>query len=165
MKRIFSAAILLLLISYVGYIYWPRAINESALARQLEGNHCRFAYEIDQCTQRGLDPLRSLFIESHDCDLWAVQCLTEFRSAKSNDLMIWVLEHKTDVETCDGIRPIRSYAVRYLSENGDLSTIPHLIKLKDSNPVATLSGGASGCTAKPENVDKIQEAISAITNR
>lgn len=153
------------LLAYAGYIYWPRAITESSLARQLAGTHCRFAYDVDQCSNRGLEPIRSLFIENHDCDMWAIQCLGEIKSSTANDVMIWVLEHKSDVETCDGIRPIRSLAVQYLGEYGDQAAIQSLTRLKNSNPVATLSRGASGCTAKLENSDKIQEAITKIENR
>ena len=139
--------------------YWPRAITEAALAAQLEGDHCRFAYEIDHCEQRGFEPLRSALTETHDCDMWAIQCLMEFSSPQARQVMITVLSTKTDVQTCDGVRPIRSYAVKYLGESGDPTAIPPLKTLLTSKPSEKLSAGASGCLPGPESLDVIRGAI------
>ena len=165
MRRFVLTLILALVVSYLGYIYWPRAVTETTIAHQLQGDQCRFAYELGQCIQRGLEPLRSLLVEDHDCDLWAVQCLSTFKTALAGETMLWVLEHKSDIETCDGVIPIRSYAIQYLGDFGDKSAIPALTRLKNSQPTARLSGGASGCLAKPENPQKIEAAIAKILSR
>ena len=158
-NRIILAVMLAGLLAYVANTYWPRTITEESLSRQLKGDHCRFAYEIDQCSQRGFEPLRSLLTEEHDCDMWAIQCLSEFKSPEAVEVMHWVLTQKSDVETCDGARPVRSYAVKYLGENGDPSSIPVLQKLIQSNPIAKLSIGARGCSPKPESLADIRAAI------
>lgn len=144
------------------YQYRPRAINEGSLAAQLSGSHCRFSYDADQCKQRGFEPFRSLLIEDHDCDMWAVQCLMGFNTPRAGQVMINVLRSKTDVETCDGVRPIRTYAVKYLGDSGDRSAIPPLKELLQSSPTVKLSVGASGCQPQPESVDGIRAAISKL---
>lgn len=162
LKRAFVVC-LLLAAAYIAIDrYWPRAITEAALAEQLDGAHCRFSYEIDRCTQRGFEPLRSLLIEEHDCDLWAVQCLMAFKSPEATRELKKVLSTKTDVETCDGVSPIRSYAVEYLGGSGDRSAIEPLKALLASNPTATLSSGAAGCSARPENLTAIRAAIDKL---
>lgn len=143
-------------------VYWPRTPDEYALSQQLAGAHCRFAYENDVCRQRGLEPMRRLFTEDHDCDTWAVKCLSDLRSSAAVDAMITVLSTKTDVQTCDGVRPIRSEAVRYLAKAKDKRALPALRKLAASAPKQTLSGGASGCEPAYENVANIQQAIKSI---
>jgi hypothetical protein len=159
-------AIALLVLVYVGIDrYWPRTITEATLVDQLAGAHCRFAFELDRCEQRGFDPLRSLLTESHDCDMWAVQCLMGYKSPKAVDVMINVLSTKTDVQTCDGVRPVRTYAVEYLGNSGDLSALPPLKKLLASNPTETLSAGASGCRAGSEKLETIRVAIDKLEGR
>lgn len=151
---------------YVGVDrYWPRAITEAALAQQLAGAHCRFEFNLDRCEQRGFEPLRSLLTEDHDCDMWAVRCLMDDKSPKAVSVMINVLSTKTDVQTCDGVRPIRSYAVKYLADSGDHSALAPLKKLLASSPTATLSAGASGCHADPEKLDAIRAAIKKLESR
>lgn len=147
------------------YQYWPRPITEDSLAEQLDGAHCRIAYEIDHCKQRGFEPLRSMLIEDHDCDLWAVQCLMEFKSPQARQVMIKVLSMKSDVETCDGVRPVRSYAVKYLGDSGDRIAISPLRKLLANEPMQRLSSGASGCQPKPESLDAIRAAINKLEIR
>ena len=145
--------------------YWPRNITEVVLSQQLTGAHCRFSYDIDSCEQRGFEPVRSLFTEDHDCDMWAVRCLMDFRSPATENATIIVLSTKTDVQTCDGVRPIRSYAVKYLGDFGSRLALPALKKHLASKPRSKLSRGASGCRAAPEKVEAIRAAITKIENR
>jgi len=153
-------------LAYVGFEnYWPRPATEAALAQQLAGSHCRFAYQIDHCEQRGFEPLRGLFSERHDCDMWAVKCLGDYKSPRAVIEMINVLLTKTDVETCDGVRPVRSFAVAYLGNRGDQSALVPLKKLLARKPNATLSAGASGCQPGLENTDAIRAAINKIEKR
>jgi hypothetical protein len=149
-------------ITVVVHQLWPRSITEESLVAQLAGSHCRFVYEVDHCEQRGIDPLRSLFIEQHDCDLWAVKCLADLKTKTAVEALKQVLETKTDIQTCDGIRPIRSLAVKYLGESGDPTAIEPLQKLLASNPVQTLSPGAAGCDPGPEDLDSISTAIEKL---
>lgn len=149
-------------IIYTTYALWPRPITEAALRQQLAGGHCRFMHDIDQCTQRGIDPFRSLFVEGHDCDLWAVQCLSQFKSPEAVAGMISVLAMKTDVQTCDGVRPIRTLAVNYLADSGDRAAIEPLKRLLASNPTQTLSAGASGCAANAQDKEVIRAAIQKL---
>ena len=141
---------------------WPRKIDEGSLGRQLEGAHCRFVYENGRCQNRGIEPLRGLFVERHDCDLWAVECLSDFSSPRAVEEFIGVLKTKADVQTCDGVRPIRSLAVRYLGNSKDRSAIAPLRELLASNPMQTLSAGASGCRAGPESLERIRDAIQKL---
>ncbi len=152
----------ILLLCWFAFAYWPRAITESALSAQLDGSHCRFVYDIDHCEQRGLDPLRMLFTEDHDCDLWAVQCLMAFDTPEARQAMVRVLSEKSDVQTCDGVRPVRTYAVRYLGNSGDPSALPPLRKLLESKPTQRLSSGAAGCEPGPEDTTEIQNAIKKL---
>ncbi len=145
--------------------HWPRPISEISLSRQLSGNHCQFAFESGQCRQRGLEPLRALFTEQHDCDLWAVQCLKEFRSEAAIAALIRVLSTKTDIQTCDGVRRIRTSAVKLLGEIGDRSALPALRTHLASQPSSRLSAGAAGCRAGPEDTDTIRGAIAKIEGR
>ena len=149
-------------IIYAVYTFWPRAITEAALERQLAGAHCRFIHDTDHCAPRGFAPIQSLLLERHDCDLWAVQCLAGFRTPEAVDGMIAVLSTKTDVQTCDGVYPIRSLAVDYLANSGERRAIEPLKRLLASRPVQTLSAGASGCPAGPENLDAIRTAIERL---
>ena len=142
--------------------YWPRAITEAELAEQLAGAHCRFSYEHDRCMQRGFEPLRSLLTEGHDCDFWAVRCLSDMKSPQATKELLNVLSTKTDVETCDGVSPIRSYAVAYLGDSGDPSAIEPLQALLASSPTATLSSGAVGCSGQPEDLSAIRSAIEKL---
>jgi hypothetical protein len=160
--RLILMALAAVLIGAAGYVYWPRAITETALAQQLAGAHCRFAFEAGQCRQRGLEPMRSLFLEAHDCDMWAVECLGQFKSRAAVEAMLSVIAAKTDVQTCDGVRPVRSYAVRYLGDSGDRSAIEPLRRLLASAPTQTLSAGAAGCRAGPEDLDAIRAAIEKL---
>jgi hypothetical protein len=146
----------------IGYVGWPRAITEQSLSAQLEGAHCRFKYEIDGCTQRSIEPLNAIFIEEHDCDLWAVQCLAEFATQEARQIMVQVLMSKADVQTCDGVSSIRSQAVFYLGNSGDLSAIAPLRELLVSRPMQKLSPGASGCKASSEDLEVIRSAISKL---
>ena len=144
------------------YHYWPREITEDSLAAQLNGSHCRFAFDGDICKQHRFGPFRSLFIEAHDCEIWAVQCLMEFVSPNARQVMINILRSKTDVETCDGVIPVRTYAVKYLGDSGDPSAIVPLEELLQSDPVETLSSGATGCQPGPESLESIRSAISKL---
>ena len=153
------------LIVWAAYQVWPRPITEASLAGQLAGTHCRFAWDIDHCRQRGIEPLRSLLTEDHDCDLWAVQCLMAFKSPQATQAMIGVLSTKSDIETCDGVRPIRSYAVRHLGDSGDRAAIAPLKQLLASNPMPRLSAGASGCRPRPESLEAIRAAIDKLEKR
>ncbi len=164
-KRILYAIVLVGLFSFGLARYWPRPITVVSLSQQLEGVHCRFAHDLSRCYQRGIEPLRSLFTKDHDCDMWAVRCLTEIRSPSVQDAMIKVLVTKADVQTCDGVRPIRSYAVKYLGELGSKSALPALKKHLATEPKSKLSAGASGCQAGPEIVDTIQSAIEKLSQR
>ncbi len=78
------------------------------------------------------------------------------------EALISVLTTKSDIETCDGIYPIRTRAVELLGESGYASAVEPLKRHLASNPVGTLSGGASGCTAEPEPVDVIVEALNKL---
>lgn len=155
---------LLLVSGLVLSAYWPRTIDAQSLSRQLAGEHCRFAinYDSRRCEQRGFDPLRSLFTEDHDCDLWAVQCLAERKSSATVDVMVKVLTTKTDVQTCDGVRPIRTTAVTYLGNSGDVRALRPLKALLARKPKQTLSGGASGCQPAAEDTRPIRRAIEQL---
>ena len=76
--------------------------------------------------------------------------------------MISVLATKTDVQTCDGVRPIRTLAVNYLADSGDRAAIEPLKRLLASNPTQTLSAGASGCAANAEDKEVIRAAIQKL---
>lgn len=115
-------------------VYWPRAINEQSLSQQLAGAHCRYAHDHGECRQRGVEPLRRLFTEDHDCDLWAIKCLAEMQTPEAVDVMITVLKTKTDVQTCDGVRPIRTQAVTYLGNSKDLRALAPLRAHLTSKP-------------------------------
>jgi hypothetical protein len=154
--------LLVAVLAFMAEKYWPRAITETSLASQLAGAHCRFVYDIDHCEQRGIDPLRSLFVEQHDCDIWAVKCLESFKSPQAIEIFIQVLSTKTDIETCDGSRPIRSLAVRYLGNSGDRSAVEPLRQHLSRNPTSRLSSGASGCEPRPEDIDGIKTAIEKL---
>ena len=144
-------------------VYWPRTISVAALHEQLQGHHCHFKYQ-DQCQQRGLEPLQRLLIQRHDCDLWAVQCLNAFKSDEAVDVLLQVIKEKTDIETCDGVYPIRSYAVDQLANNGQNRAVGPLKSLLESRPNAKLSVGASGCTPNPEDPAHIAAAIRKLQN-
>ena len=158
LTTLFAAAGLL----YAAYVMWPRPVTETALRQQLAGAHCRFIHDIDHCAQRGFEPLRSLLLEQHDCDLWAVQCLSQFKSPEAVAGMISVLATKADVQTCDGVRPIRTLAVSYLGDSGNRAAIEPLKRLLASNPTETLSAGASGCAARLEDKGAIRAAIGKL---
>ena len=147
---------------YFANLYWPRSATEVVLVKQLEGQHCRFTYQMDTCEQRGFEPFRSLLLEDHDCDIWAIQCLSKFKSPLAVKAMIDVLSSKNDVETCDGVRPVRTLAVEYLGNSDDRSAIEPLRKLLASNPMEVLSAGASGCQPRPENLDNIRAALKKL---
>ena len=164
-RHIAYSLLVVAMLLYMAEKYWPRAVTEASLARQLAGAHCRFVYEIDHCEQRGIDPLRSLFTEQHDCDLWAVKCLQGFKSPQAVQTLIQVLSTKTDIETCDGSRPIRSLAVRYLGNSGDRSAIKPLRQHLSSNPTARLSSGASGCNPGSEDINGIQTALENLERK
>ncbi len=161
----FVVAVLVGTFGWMGYVLWPRAITERSLSSQNAGSHCRFEYGADGCIQRGIHPLRSLLLEKHDCDYWAVQCLADFDTPEARDIMIEVLKTKADVQTCDGVIPVRSHAVRYLGDSGDISAVEPLRALMASEPMETLSAGATGCDANAEDLELIQAAISKLEGR
>ncbi len=161
-KRWLTVLVILGIAALAADRYWPRPITEAALSQQLAGAHCRFAHSSDRCEQRGFEALSGLLVETHDCDLWAVQCLADMKSPEAVTAMIDVLTRKTDVETCDGLRPIRTSAVVYLGNAGDRRALPALRQHLASNPTASLSAGASGCSAGPEDTTIIRDAISKL---
>ena len=83
----------------------------------------------------------------------------EFDTPEARQAMIRVISEKTDVQTCDGVRPIRTYAVRYLGNSGDPSALPPLQKHLESKPKQRLSSGAAGCKPGPEDITEIHDAI------
>jgi hypothetical protein len=156
------AAVLVGAVGWMGYVSWPRTISEQSISAQIAGGNCRFEYGANGCTQRGIQPLKALFVEEHDCDYWAVQCLADFDTQEARQIMIEALKTKADVQTCDGVVPVRSRAIEYLGNSGDISAIEPLRNLMASQPMQTLSAGATGCEAKGEDLEFIRTAISKL---
>ncbi len=116
----------LVLVATLGYVLdrtWPREPTIERLERQLAGSRCDFTFESDRCAWRGFEPLAALLTTWHDCDLWAVQCLGGLPGSGAVAPLIEVLRTKTDIETCDGVLPIRTFAVSSLGRIGDRAAI------------------------------------------
>lgn len=135
----------------------------SELRNQLAGEHCRFDHVYEKgCVARGVG-LRQWFLsEPHHCDVAAVECLSSMTNPAAYETLISVLTTKSDIETCDGTYPIRTRAVELLGESGYAPAVEPLRRHLASNPVGTLSGGASGCAAGSEPVDVIVEALNKL---
>lgn len=134
------------------------------LKAQLAGEHCRFDYASGAgCKARSEGFWQWLLREPHHCDEAAVLCLGEIKTPASYDALIGVLRSKTNIETCDGGYPIRSLAVEFLGESRYTPAIEPLRELLASGPVETYSSGASGCSADPEPVEVITDALTRLS--
>ena len=131
----------------------------TSLERQLAGEACRFEGDDDGCRLRAFHLFDLLARERHTCDLWAVRCLGRIGGPDAVQALVRVLATKADVETCDGVVPVRSMAVAVLGSLGDPSAVEPLRRLKASRPHRRLSAGASGCPAGPEGDHAIDEAL------
>jgi len=137
----------------------------ASLQRQLAGEHCHYRqelYEAEGCRRHQLNLAQRLFLSDEECELWAVRCLGELRSPDAVSTLIGVLDTKADIETCDGVIPVRSTAVSLLGEIGDKSAIDPLKRLMMQNPKTKLSIGASGCNAQFEGIETVKKALSKL---
>jgi len=130
------------------------------LEDQLQGKSCRFEHGPAGCRARGIRPLDALLLEQHHCDLWAVQCLGDLATPAARQALAGVLRSKADVETCDGVVPIRSEAIRLLGAGGDRAFAYVLQRLKDDGPrMMARSEGATGCETRTEDDRVLDEAL------
>jgi PBS lyase HEAT-like repeat len=147
---------------------WPRPDKPTVamLEGQLSGAHCGYQFEYgEECRPRQSSFFHWLLLSQAECDLWAVKCLGEIKTPAAQQQLINVLTTKTDVETCDGVLPVRSLAVGLLGDGGQPAAIPPLERHLASKPRATLSAGASGCSARPEPEAEIREALRKLQSR
>ncbi len=138
------------------------SVSVTALEAQLAGAQCRFTYEDQRCQRRGFRVADLLFSAEDECDLWAVKCLGTINSAQSTKALIGVLESKADVETCDGVLPVRSEAVTLLGLRADATAIAPLERLLASRPRMKLSSGAVGCAPRLEDDTVIARALEKL---
>lgn len=134
----------------------------AVLAKQLAGAHCQYTHDRDGCQLRNDGFWQWLLREPHHCDEAAVMCLAEMNSPQAHEVLITVLRDKANVQTCDGTYPIRTAAVKALGDSGHAPAIPALEAYRDSAPVETLSSGASGCSANPEPLEPVAEALAKL---
>lgn len=131
-----------------------------ALRSQLAGNHCRFDFPYGRSCELRDEGFWQWFLrEPHHCDEAAVLCLGEIGTQAAHETLLKVLENKADIETCDGVYAVRSGAVKILGASGYKPAIAALEKHLASEPVESYSSGASGCSADPEPVEVIIEAL------
>ncbi|MCB1521823.1 MAG: hypothetical protein KDJ37_14795 [Hyphomicrobiaceae bacterium] len=140
----------------------PSSATVPQLQAQLGGAHCRFTYESERCQSRGFNVIDLLVSSEDECDLWAVQCLGTIMSEQSTTVLIRVLDTKRDVETCDGVLPVRSQAVALLGLRADPRAIAPLERLLSSRPKMKLSPGAVGCEPRPEDAGVIEQALGQL---
>ena len=145
-------------------VYGPRSEvpTVASLERQLSGHHCRFEPTHDGCRLRPFSVMDLLFRETAECEASAVRCLGTLRGSDVVPALTRVLETHADVETCDGVIPVRSVAVDLLGEMGDASALAALQRLRETHPRMKLSPGATGCQARPEGTEAIDRAISRL---
>ncbi|HMQ57755.1 MAG TPA: HEAT repeat domain-containing protein [Rhizobiaceae bacterium] len=137
------------------------------LAAQLDGGACIFEHDGSQCRARspGLTERLLGLVAARDsqCELWAVHCLGDEATPQAYTLLAGVLKEKADVQTCDGVVPVRSEAARLLGQSGDPAMAPALEAYVASDPRQVLSSGATGCDARPEDIRPAIEAIRKLT--
>lgn len=160
-RKIAAAAICLILplLASCDNAYPPTA---AVFADQLAGAHCRYTHDWDGCHLRNDGFWQWLLREPHHCDEAAVMCLSEMNSPQSQEVLIGVLQSKTNIQTCDGRYFIRTIAVEALGRSGNPDAIPALEAYRDSAPVETISSGASGCAADPEPLEPVEEALERL---
>lgn len=103
-----------------------------------------------------------LLLRADTCDLWAVRCLGTIGSPEATAALIRVLDAKADVETCDGVIPVRSTAVSLLGEIGDRSAVEPLRRLAAIRPMMPMSAGASGCPEREEDDRAARAALERL---
>jgi hypothetical protein len=136
----------------------------AALEEQLQGQHCQFQFEASKgCHaapmpsgwQRQRNP-------AHLCDIAAIECLGRLRSTAAITALTRLLETKADVETCDGVLPVRTTAVKVLAVSGQAAAIEPLRRLLTAPRKMRLSGSAAGCVPQEEPAKPIIEAITKL---
>ena len=117
--RRIRAIVIIAILAFVTTQMWPKQLTVASLQRQLDGHHCDFEHDFNSCQRRSFNLAQYLLLTQAECDLWAVMCLGKFRSQDAVDALIRVLETKSDIETCDGVLPIRTTAVNLLGDSGN----------------------------------------------
>jgi HEAT repeat protein len=87
------------------------------------------------------------------------------RTQEAYDALIEVLGSKADVQTCDGVHPVRGLAVEALGRSGYSKAIGPLRTYMASSPRQVLSSGATGCAAQLEDTRQAEKAVRAIEAR
>lgn len=131
----------------------------SQLTDQVQGKSCKYKEEAGGCVQRGfLDSL----LRRHDkenCIIDAARCLGEMgnEAKPAVPVLIQALRNYRNVETGDGILPVRSSIAEALGAIGDESAIQPLMEvLSSADPVSISSSASLQPTYKP--VEKTSHA-------
>jgi hypothetical protein len=160
--RLFMLAVVALALAAATRHHWRWPPSAASLHGQLAGDHCTFEHDYSGCRLISIVSLRFLLAEKHECDHWAVQCLGEMPGQEATAALVGVLATKRDVETCDGVVPVRSAAVELLGRRGDRSAVAALRALLAGPRPMQLSPGAVGCRAGNESDAVVRRAIGQL---
>jgi hypothetical protein len=143
---------------------WHEEPTVAALEEQLQGRHCQFQFQDYKGCYAA--PMPSVWERQRNpaqlCDIAAIKCLGHLHSAAAITALTRLLETKADVETCDGVLPVRTTAVKVLAASGQAAAIEPLRRLLTAQRKMMLSGGAAGCVAPREPAKPIIEAIAKL---
>jgi hypothetical protein len=138
----------------------------ASLIEQLNGQRCDYEFLVT-CQKRDIGLLENLGIntirnKNEHCIMWSAQCLSFMKPPEAVPALITALKTQSNVQTCDGVIPLRDVIIQALVEIGDKRAVPPLEEYIKSDSYEKLSAGASGCTAKPESKQIAKEAIRVI---
>lgn len=145
-----------------------------SLINQFNGHSCDYEF-FGTCQKRAIGFLERVGINSHRnqdklCVLWAAECLGFVKSPEVVPVLTQALKTEANIQTCDGVIPIRSKIIIALGRIGDKRAIAPLEEYIKSNAHEKLSAGAmragvSNCPLKPELKEPAIKALAAISSR
>lgn len=163
-------SVFFLIICLLALLSLPAFANDTeafpSLIDQLNGQRCDYEF-VGVCQKREVGFLESIGIRSirnknEQCVLWSIQCLGSMKPPEAIPALIGALESQPNVQTCDGVIPLRYMIIKELAEIGDKRAVPALEKYIKTNTYERLSDGAVGCAAEPESKQPAKEALVRI---
>jgi hypothetical protein len=161
-----------------GLLQWippAHAANDSeetkALITQLDGGACLYKSASPDgrspCEKRDIGILERVGLWSvrnlHEhCVMWAAACLGNARNVDAVPALIHALRVRSNVQTCDGVIPVRSTIATAIGLIGDKKAISALQMYIRTPIFETLSSGASGCAPKPESKVPASDALDRL---
>lgn len=160
--------IICLLISFSFSAFANDAKTTELLVEQLNGQRCDYKF-VGKCEKRDIGFLEGIGMSSirnmkEQCISWSAQCLGSMRLPEAVPVLIGALKTQPNVQTCDGVIPLRYIIIEALVNIGDKRAIPPLEEYIKSDNYEKLSAGANGCAAQLESKQFAKEALDRISS-